>query len=125
MFSKGSASSVKVVFSTFNRFSVGCGLVANLSKSCSYFAGVSDPVKRAVLEQLNMNVGLLSCRYLGFPCFLANLAGWTLECKCSVDKISRKLNRWTTKLLYCAMELIRSMMVLRTFVFRCFVCLKF
>lgn len=80
----------------------------NLDKSCAYIAGVSEDVKKEILECLNMGEGQFPFRYLRIPLHSKKLN--SLECNLLVDKIVSKFKHWSSRFLSYdgKIELIRS-----------------
>jgi hypothetical protein len=86
------------------------GLKANPSKSSFYCFGVSARLKDFLLEDLQMKEGQLPVRYFGVPLISSNLSA--ADCRMLMEKISGRLDSWTSKKLSFAgrLQLISSVL---------------
>uniref|UniRef100_A0A803P4K7 Reverse transcriptase domain-containing protein n=1 Tax=Cannabis sativa TaxID=3483 RepID=A0A803P4K7_CANSA len=111
LFCKGNAHAVKHLKSALIDFSKASGLEINKDKSHIYLAGVSDDVKRAILQEIQIEEGSFLLKYLGVP---LRLTKWRMEdCDTILRKIKLKLQTWATKHLSFArrVQLIHSVLL--------------
>lgn len=108
LFAKADVKFVTCIRDVFHEFSLSSGLSANLSKCSVYLAGVNQSIKNDILDILGMDEGFFPFKYLGIPLYSKKLNA--MDCKMIVDRITRKLRHWTTRMLTYAgkIELIRS-----------------
>lgn len=86
------------------------GLQANANKSSVYIAGVSIWKKEEILQELGFPEGNLPFKYLGVPLDSKKLS--IAQCWPLVEKVTQKINCWTSRLLSYAgrLQLIRSVL---------------
>lgn len=110
LFTRGDVNSVSQLMTPFKKFSAASGLKENQIKSCVYFGGVSEDVKREILERTCMTQGQLSFRYLGVPLSSKKLS--VMQCLPLVKKITERIDCWSSKLLSYAgrLQLIKSVL---------------
>jgi hypothetical protein len=110
IFSEANLSSIAVIKNALLEFEQISGLKANPSKSSLFCAGVSDEMRALLLEDLQMKEGLLPVRYLGIPLISSKLSAG--DCKALVDRITGRINSWTSKKLSFAgrLQLLSSVL---------------
>lgn len=104
LFCRAKPRYVEIMFEAFLKFSKVFGLCANPHKSCVYLAGVNDDVCSTIL---GMNRGDFPFRYLGVTLHYKRLSA--IDCRTLVDRITAKLQGWSTRFLTYAgrVELVR------------------
>nr|XP_009778610.1 PREDICTED: uncharacterized protein LOC104227925 [Nicotiana sylvestris] len=95
--SKADEVSIKLLLKSSNHFSEVSWLKANLEKSALYIAGVTREFKEMILEEMQFTLGELLFRYLGVPLSSKKLS--VQQCMPLIEKITARINCWTTKLL--------------------------
>jgi hypothetical protein len=85
-------SIVKAALLEFERIS---GLKANPSKSSLFCSSISARIKDLLLVELQMKEGVLPVRYLGVPLISSRLSAE--DCRMLLEKISRRIDSWTSK----------------------------
>ncbi|XP_047257506.1 uncharacterized protein LOC124889589 [Capsicum annuum] len=95
---------------TFLKFLEASRLKANAEKSSIYITGVSGRVKYEILQHLRFSEGSLPFKYLGVPLAAKKLS--ISQCWPLVEKITARINCWTSKLLSYAgrVHLIKSVL---------------
>lgn len=84
------------------------GLKANSSKSSIFCSGVSPRLKAMLLDELQMQEGVLLVRYLGVPLISSRLS--TVDCRVLLDRVSKRIDSWTSRNLSFAgwLQLLNS-----------------
>nr|XP_016487024.1 PREDICTED: uncharacterized protein LOC107807199 [Nicotiana tabacum] len=95
-------SSIRLLQHTFLKFSNASGLQENADKSSIYLAIISNNLKQDILQELGYSEGTLPFRYFGVP--LASKKLSVIQCWPLVEKITRRINCWTAKLLSYAVD---------------------
>jgi len=110
IFSEANLSSISIIKMALLEFEHLSGLKANPSKSYFYCSGVSARLKVLLLDDLQMKEGQLPVRYLGVPLISSNLSA--ADCSMLMEKISGRLDSWTSKKLSFAgrLQLISSVL---------------
>ncbi|XP_015162810.1 uncharacterized protein [Solanum tuberosum] len=85
LFCNGNVDLVDRLFSKFNTFSRAFGLVANPTKSSTYFGGVSEEVQQQILRILGFEKGTLPFRYLGVTLSLKRRS--VVQCERLIEKM--------------------------------------
>ncbi|XP_019265755.1 PREDICTED: uncharacterized protein LOC109243301 [Nicotiana attenuata] len=110
MFCKADITSIRLLQQTFLKFYNSSSLQANTEKSSINLAGISDSTKQDIMQELGYTEGTLPFRYLGVP--LASKKLSIIQCWPLVEKITQKINCWTSKLLSYTgrLQLIKSVL---------------
>ncbi|XP_074278140.1 uncharacterized protein LOC141601738 [Silene latifolia] len=112
MFCKGNATSMMVLLRGFSSFSNASGLRMNPQKSCVYFNGVHNALKKDILSVSGFSEGQLPFKYLGVPITTGRLL--KQDCAVLVDKIVERIRSLGAKQLSYAGRLILVSSVLST-----------
>lgn len=101
----GALNEIKTVLTNFSEIS---GLSCNSNKSLIFMAGVPPDQRNMLLHLMCFNEGRLPFTYLGIPISSKSLT--SIECNTLADKITGRINIWSSKLLTYAgrLELIRA-----------------
>lgn len=97
IFSKADINSVTTIKHTLDLFQSTSGLKPNLQKSMIFTSGLNSQAQVAIAHILGMQVGTLPIKYLGVPLITGNLSH--ANCLSLLDRLSAKVNSWTTKVL--------------------------
>lgn len=97
IFSRGDASTVKLIMEGLKEFSSLSGLIPNPSKSNIYFSGCDMGLRASILEIAKFNEGTLLVRYLGVPLITTKLRA--ADCGPLIERITKKVKSWTNKAL--------------------------
>ncbi|XP_028074446.1 uncharacterized protein LOC114276808 [Camellia sinensis] len=110
IFSRGDASTVKLIMEGFKEFSSLSGLIPNPSKSNIYFSGCDMELRASILEIAKFNEGTLPVRYLGVPLITTKLRA--ADCGPLIDRITKRVKSWTNRALSYAgrSQLIQSIL---------------
>lgn len=113
MFCKGTESSVRSMTQVLEEFAKTSGLRVNHSKSNLYMGGLSDDKQKRLLELTGFQRGQYPMQYLGFP---ISTSKWSKQdCRALVDKVTARLQSWSTRNLSYAGRLQLLNSVLHTF----------
>jgi len=85
-------------------------LKANSTKSSIFCPGVSPRLKEMLLDELQMQEGVLLVRYIGVPLISSRLSA--IDCRVLLDKISKRIDSWTSRNLSFAgrLQLLNSIL---------------
>lgn len=104
LFCKGDAMSPLILKDYISQFADTTGLRVNLLKSQVFFCGVSDELKHQLLNQLGFSEGKLPIKYLGLTLIASKLS--INYCGPIIERIQKKINSWSAKLLSYAGRLV-------------------
>jgi hypothetical protein len=110
LFCDASIPSISIVKAALLEFERISGLKANPSKSSFFCSGIFARMKDYLLAELQMMEGVLPVRYLGVPLISSRLSAE--DCRMLLEKISRRIDSWTSKNLSFAgwLQLLTSVM---------------
>ena len=110
LFCKGDLGSVQAIYNTLCSFHLISGMRINLAKSEIYCAGISPSVTADILNGLGFRMGQLPIRYLGIPLISRKIRN--ADCKLLIEKITARINHWSSKWLTYAgrVSLIKSVL---------------
>lgn len=96
------------MYEIFQQFSKASGLIANQTKSCIYFGGVSESVTNQILQHKGFTKGSLPFRSLGISLSAKKLS--VGQCQPLIDKMVGRITTCTTKFLSYAgrLQLVNS-----------------
>ncbi|XP_059629952.1 uncharacterized protein LOC132272900 [Cornus florida] len=108
---KASVSNARTLKHIFKIFGDAAGLHINYQKSSVIFSKFARR-KRSILNMLQCKDDVFPFKYLGLP--LSSTGFRKFHCNALIDKISKKLSHWSTKLLCTAgkAKLIKSVITL-------------
>ena len=111
LFCKEDIQSIQTLFQGVHHFSSSLGLEANYSKSGIYLAGVSDNFRIHAASTLEFTFESLPVKYLGIP--LTSKQYTIADCEYLVDKMTSRIQSWTSKnLSYTArLQLVNSVLM--------------
>ncbi|XP_074271282.1 uncharacterized protein LOC141595213 [Silene latifolia] len=104
LFCKGDIKSIMVILRSYSAFSVASGLNMNAQKSCAYFNGVNEELKRDILFVSGFMEGKLPFKYLGVPITAGRLK--KKECVVLIDKIVDRIKSLGARRLSYAGRLV-------------------
>lgn len=98
------------LYDCFLNFFATSGLIANASKSSSYFGGVREKDQQHILNIHGFVKRELPFRYFGVPLSTKRLS--IIQCQPLIEKMIGRITRWTTILLSYAgrVQLIQSVL---------------
>lgn len=85
-------ASIKMMMTTFNKFSTLTGLRANPDKCQVFFGGVCEQEQLAILDETSFVAGTLPIKYLGVP--LASRKLSIARCQPLIDKMVKRNQHW-------------------------------
>ncbi|XP_028095880.1 uncharacterized protein LOC114295779 [Camellia sinensis] len=97
IFSKRDVNTVQMIMDGLAEFSSLSGLNPNPSKSNIFFSGCNQELRASILNVASFTEGTLPVKYLGVPLITTKLRA--SDCKQLVDRITKRINSWTNKLL--------------------------
>ncbi|XP_050238425.1 uncharacterized protein LOC126687917 [Mercurialis annua] len=97
LFCHGDIKSVQFLSDSLNSFKNTSGLSVNPSKSQIFFCNINSELKNRILNMLGFIEGELPLRYLGIPLITSRLSHQ--DCKGIIEKITKRISSWTSKLL--------------------------
>jgi hypothetical protein len=109
LFCDASIPSISIVKAALLEFERISRLKANPSKSSLFCSSISTRIKDLLLVELQMKEGVLPVRYLGVPLISPRLSAE--DCR-MLEKISRRIDSWTSKNLFFAgwLQLLASVL---------------
>lgn len=110
LFAKGDKNSMQQLMRMLDEFAAVSGLRANQLKSCIYFGGVKEELRKEILEMTRMTEGSLPFKYLGVPLSSQKLS--IMQCQPLIQKILSRITCWSARLLSYAgrIQLIKSVL---------------
>lgn len=111
LFSRGDDQSLKVLKGVMDEFSLVSGLQLNHRKSSMFLDGVTDRVKRKLLDIWGCNEGCFPVRYLGIPLSPKKLK--VQEYDSLILRMTEKVQSWRAKLRSFAgrLQLVKSVLM--------------
>jgi hypothetical protein len=103
LFCDASLPSISIVKAALLQFEKISSLKANPSKSSLFCSSLSLRMKNMLLDELQMQEGVLPIRYLGVPLISSRL--FAADCKMLLDEISSHIDSWTSRNLSFAGQL--------------------
>ena len=110
IFSKGSMESIIGIQRVLNLFYTYSGLKLNSNKSELFYTGVSRQEMDLIQQATGFQLGQLPVRYLGVLLITKRLSA--ADCTLLIEKITVRINCWTSKLLSYVgrLQLIQSVL---------------
>ena len=110
IFSKGHLHTIQLIMEVIQQFSNTTGLSGNTQKSHVYMAGINAATQQQILHLIGLPLGTFPVKYLGIP--LSPRKWSTAKCHALVEKITKRINIWTTRHLSYAgrVQLINSIL---------------
>lgn len=110
MFCTTDIESIKLLQGSFQRFSIASGLLANTDKTSIYMARVYADERQTILPLPGFEEGTLPFRYLWVLMSSKKLP--IHQCVPLIEKITVRINCWSTKLLSYSsrLQLIKSVL---------------
>lgn len=95
LLARADESSLSLLFGAFDKFSAASGLSANLDKTEVYFGGINQEEQDRLQGILGVEKGTIPFKYLGVPLSSKKLS--ISQCKPLVDKVTNRINSWTSR----------------------------
>ncbi|XP_059639650.1 uncharacterized protein LOC132282031 [Cornus florida] len=110
LFSHGDLGSISTLKNAIDNFAALSGLSINHSKSNFFIAGINNIQVESIKNLLGFECGILPFKYLGVPLVSSSLK--SADCRGLVEKVTRRINHWSSKFLSYAgrLQLIQSVL---------------
>ncbi|XP_050222570.1 uncharacterized protein LOC126672659 [Mercurialis annua] len=95
VFCKCKMNSVNQIVRALSHFHDATGLELNVNKSCIYFSGVEENMKKDIIDEIGFKEGNLPVCYLGVPLISKRLT--REDCCRLVDRITNRVSHWTVR----------------------------
>ena len=95
MFSSANEQSIAIIVKVLEQFQRLSSLTATTQRSPTFYAGVSQEVKRQISSIRHFKESELLIRYLGVPLIARKLSA--LDCKALLERITAIINSWASK----------------------------
>ena len=109
IFAKGNVDSVQITLDELTKFEAFFDMHVNKHKTAMFLAGIEDSVKATILGMTGFSPGTLPMKYLRVPLISSKLSH--SDCQPLLDKISARIQSWTSNCLSFAgrLQLISSL----------------
>jgi len=110
LFCHADPTSIGVLKSSLDKFSMLSGLSINLAKSSMYLSGIDDNLQSNIQRQIGIQQQHLPVRYLGVPLISTRLTH--TDCIPLVERITSRIKLWTSSSLTYAgrLQLIKAVL---------------
>lgn len=110
LFCHGDLSSVSIIHSCIQSFSMFPDLIHNALKSLCFLANVPIDAKASIRLLLGISLGVLPIRFLGVPLISSKLSH--SDCQPLIQRITARVSSWTSRFLSYSgrVQLIKSVL---------------
>ncbi|XP_058783261.1 uncharacterized protein LOC131657932 [Vicia villosa] len=111
LFFRGDVKKIQLLMAVFKQFFEATELTINPAKCIIYFRGTQDQEQHDIMEEIHFTKGRLPFKYLGVPLSSGKLT--ISQCQPVIDKMVRKIQHWSTKLISYAgrQQLVKSVLM--------------